>query len=102
MTMGDLAAQTALTSGGITKLIDRMDEVGYVTRVPCPQDRRVAFARVTDAGRAKLDEAVLHQQANVRLLFRDFSGSELALLDTFLDRLREDAPGDAPHSVTQA
>lgn len=65
-----------------------MDAAGYVTRVPCPQDRRVTFARVSDVGRAKLDEAVLHQQTNVRLLFRDFSEAELAMLDTFLDRLR--------------
>ncbi|MER7607754.1 MarR family transcriptional regulator [Nocardioides sp. NPDC127503] len=88
LTMGDLATQTALTTGGITKLIDRMDAAGYVTRVPSPRDRRVTLAEVTKAGRVKLDEAVLHQQSNVNHLFRDFTQAEVALLDTLLDRLR--------------
>lgn len=101
LTMSDLATQTTLTSGGITKLIDRMDAAGFVARVPCPQDRRVVFARVTDGGRAKLDEAVLHQQSNVRVLFASFSESELSLLDTFLDRLRAGPLAEAAGEGTQ-
>ena len=39
--MSQLADQVALTSGGITRLLDRMTAAGLVQRVPCPTDRRV-------------------------------------------------------------
>ena len=55
--MGALAQQVALTTGGVTRLVDRMISAGLVERVPCPTDRRVLFAALTPAGEAKLDEA---------------------------------------------
>ena len=41
VSMGVLAQQVALTSGGVTRLLDRMIDAGLVQRVPCPTDRRV-------------------------------------------------------------
>ncbi|MEU3980437.1 MarR family transcriptional regulator [Streptomyces sp. NPDC026672] len=93
LTMGELAVQTTLTSGGITKLVDRLEAAGFVARVPCPKDRRVAFASITDDGRAKLDEAARYQRVNVRELFHDFTEDELTLFDGLMDRLRGAAPG---------
>ena len=48
ISMGALAQQVALTTGGITRLLDRMIAAGLVERVPCPTDRRVYFAALTD------------------------------------------------------
>jgi MarR family 2-MHQ and catechol resistance regulon transcriptional repressor len=90
--MSALAAQVALTSGGITRLLDRMIEAGLVERVPCPGDRRVQFASLTDQGRAKLGEAKSVHAANLRLAFRDFSAEDLSTFDELLDRLRAADP----------
>ncbi|TDB76587.1 MarR family transcriptional regulator [Actinomadura sp. KC216] len=57
-TMGDLAGELILTSGGMTRIIDRMVEAGLVSREPAPGDRRRQLVELTDAGRAKLDEAL--------------------------------------------
>ena len=38
--MSDLAAQSLLTTSGITRLVDRLVERGLVARAPCPGDRR--------------------------------------------------------------
>src|SRR5947209_6368939 len=38
--MNELIEATAFTSGGVTRLVDRMEAAGYVKRVPCPSDRR--------------------------------------------------------------
>jgi MarR family transcriptional regulator, 2-MHQ and catechol-resistance regulon repressor len=88
LTMGALADQVTLTTGGVTRLVDRMDAAGYVERLPCPTDRRVAFAAITDAGRKKLAEASEVHAANLREVFAGFSDRDLTVLDRLLDRLR--------------
>jgi DNA-binding MarR family transcriptional regulator len=88
LTMGALAEQVTLTTGGVTRLVDRMDAAGYVERLPCPTDRRVAFAAITKAGRKKLTEASAVHAANLREVFAGFSTRDLTVLDRLLDRLR--------------
>lgn len=88
LTMGALAEEVTLTTGGVTRLVDRMDAAGLVERLPCTTDRRVSYAAITDAGRAKLEDAGEVHAANLRTVFDGFSEKELATLDTLLDRLR--------------
>lgn len=88
LTMGSLAEQISLTTGGVTRLVDRMESAGYVERVPCPADRRVSYAALTDAGRTKLDEAAPVHAANLRTVFAALSDEERDTLDVLLDRLR--------------
>lgn len=92
VSMGALAQQVALTSGGITRLLDRMIADGLVRRVPCPTDRRVLFAALTDQGHAKLAEALVVHAADLRDAFGGFTARDLDALDGLLDRLR-DTPG---------
>jgi len=88
ISMSALAQQVALTTGGITRLLDRMIEAGLVQRVPCPTDRRVSFAALTREGRRKLDEATTVHAANLRRVFSGFTEADLRALDGLLDRLR--------------
>jgi DNA-binding MarR family transcriptional regulator len=88
ISMGALAQQIALTSGGITKLLDRMIAAGLVERVACPTDRRVSFAVLTTDGRTRLAEAAELHTANLRRAFADFTADDLQTLDELLDRLR--------------
>ena len=53
--MSDLAAQTTLTSSGITRVVDRLVERGLVTRRACATDRRTTYAVITDTGRDLLE-----------------------------------------------
>src|SRR3984957_12164972 len=39
LTMSRLSTDVALTTGGVTRLVDRMVEAGLVTRQNCPNDR---------------------------------------------------------------
>jgi DNA-binding MarR family transcriptional regulator len=47
--MSDLAAQTQLTTSGITRVVDRLEADGLVARRACPTDRRGSFAGVSRA-----------------------------------------------------
>jgi MarR family transcriptional regulator, 2-MHQ and catechol-resistance regulon repressor len=53
--MSDLAAQTQLTTSGITRVVDRLERDGLVERRACPTDRRGLFAHISRAGVARLD-----------------------------------------------
>jgi DNA-binding MarR family transcriptional regulator len=56
--MGELAEQILLTSGGVTRLIDRMETAGLVQRTKYPGDRRVQWIVVTEAGHERLAQAL--------------------------------------------
>jgi DNA-binding MarR family transcriptional regulator len=58
MRMTDLAAQLTLTSSGLTRVVDRLEEAGYVRRETCPSDRRGSFATLTASGKRKIESAV--------------------------------------------
>lgn len=87
LTMGVLAEQVSLTTGGVTRLADRMEAAGYVERIASPTDRRVIHVALTDKGKAKLSEASDVHGANVRGAFEGFSDRELAVLNRLLGRL---------------
>src|SRR5205807_8811517 len=56
--MAELARQVGLSTSGLTRLIDRIEEAGYVRREACPSDRRGANAVLTDEGTALLHKAL--------------------------------------------
>jgi DNA-binding MarR family transcriptional regulator len=51
MSAGQLAAESGLTSGAITSVIDRLERLGYARRVPDPSDRRRVMVEPTDKAR---------------------------------------------------
>ncbi|WP_242884495.1 MarR family winged helix-turn-helix transcriptional regulator [Actinomadura litoris] len=69
--MGGLADELILTSGGMTRLVDRMVDAGLVRREPAPGDRRRQLVELTGAGRAKLEEAL---RVHAETLRRHFAG----------------------------
>ncbi|WP_283139639.1 MarR family winged helix-turn-helix transcriptional regulator [Rhizohabitans arisaemae] len=56
--MSDLAAQTAFSTSGITRVVDRLERGGLVIRESCPHDRRTSYAALTEAGAKRLAEVV--------------------------------------------
>ncbi len=56
--MTDLAAQTGLSTSGVTRVVDRLERDGLAKRRACPTDRRGEFTVITDAGQAKLIEVL--------------------------------------------
>ena len=58
LTMSTLSTDVALTTGGVTRLVDRMVEAGLVARQNCPNDRRSIHVVLTPEGRTVLEQAV--------------------------------------------
>lgn len=55
--MTALAREVSLTSGGFTKIADRMVDAGLVVRTLCPSDRRKTYAQLTPVGREVAERA---------------------------------------------
>jgi DNA-binding MarR family transcriptional regulator len=51
LTVSDLRREVLLTSGGLTKLLERLEQAGLVTRKQDLEDRRVVRVLLSDAGR---------------------------------------------------
>lgn len=84
--MTDLAAQTSLSTSGVTRVVDRMERDGLLTRRACPSDRRSSYAVVTAAGLKRLDEAL---PGHLRIIEEWFTGQlEPDALAALLDGLR--------------
>jgi DNA-binding MarR family transcriptional regulator len=67
--MTELANAAMLSSGGLTRLVGRLEERGFVQREQDTADARSFHATLTDAGRARLAEARVTHDAIVRELF---------------------------------
>ncbi|KOG34559.1 MarR family winged helix-turn-helix transcriptional regulator [Streptomyces resistomycificus] len=83
-----LADDLTLTSSGITRLIDRMEEAPLVRRVPSPEDRRSVLVEVTDHGRAVfLRAAEVHGQVVERYFVTPLAPADYGRLTTSLGEI---------------
>jgi DNA-binding MarR family transcriptional regulator len=66
MTLGELAAVEQVSAPTTTRLVDKLQEMGLVTREPDPDDRRVTRVSITDTGHKQLEESRERRDAWLR------------------------------------
>jgi DNA-binding MarR family transcriptional regulator len=95
--MADVSAALRLSKSGVTRLVDRLAERDLVVRAPCPKDRRVIYAGLTDEGRRAAAAAAPALSAGLaELLAGRLTPVELAELTESLRRLAPSAPATTP------
>ena len=83
-----LAESSLLTHSGISRLIDRLEGAGLVTRAEAAEDKRGAYAVLTDHGRVHFEDAARRHTALVHDLFLShFTEDELETMASFWERL---------------
>lgn len=88
VTMSRLSNDIALTTGGVTRLVDRMVDAGLVERQACPSDRRSIHVILTAGGRDVLNRAVAaHIEGIDRHLMAHLSDKDRASLTTALTKI---------------
>ncbi len=87
LTAGQLWSSLMLTSGAITNRLDRLEGRGLVERVKDPDDARRVLARLTAAGLATIDAALVDHAANEEELLSSLSERERATLVRLLRKL---------------
>ncbi len=84
----DIAERMIEQTPGITRLIDRLEEKGLVTRERCATDRRQVFCRIGAAGLALLDRLDVPVKKAAGEAFRGLKRAEVTQLIALLDRAR--------------
>jgi len=88
LTMSEVANQTVYTSGGTTRLIDRIADAGYVQRANCPSDRRTTYVELTAKGLKALDAAMVAHLVHLEThLTSKLSETERSVLIAALTKL---------------
>jgi DNA-binding MarR family transcriptional regulator len=82
-----LMRATLLSSSGMTKRLDRMEEAGLIERRPDPNDRRGTLVRLTRRGKNVIDRAVETHVGNEERLLGVLTAAERRTLDRLLKRL---------------
>jgi DNA-binding MarR family transcriptional regulator len=78
---------TLLSSGGMTKRLDRLVEEGLVERRSDPHDRRGTLVRLTRRGKTTIDKALEAHLTNEEALLRSLSAADRRALDSLLRTL---------------
>jgi DNA-binding MarR family transcriptional regulator len=82
-----LAEIVVRTTGGMTKIIDRLERLGLVKRTPDPVDRRGVLVRLTAKGRRLCDKASDAYIVVRQRLLAQLDEDEIQTIDTALRRL---------------
>lgn len=91
-TPGALAAYLGISSAATTKLLDRLERGGHLTRAPHPTDRRALALAVTEHTRRDARETVGRQHARRFAAAAALTSDEREVVIRFLDALA--ATGD--------
>lgn len=83
---GELADHTLVTTGGLTKRVDRLAARGLVERHTEASDARRRLVRLTPAGRDLIDRAFTAHLANEHRLLEDLGAADTAALEPILTR----------------
>ncbi|GAA1592697.1 MarR family transcriptional regulator [Kribbella hippodromi] len=81
---GELALHTMVTTGAISKRVDRLEEAGLVRRRRSDADGRGRVVRLTPAGRRLFDKAFTAHMANEQRLLEVLTPDERAQLERLL------------------
>jgi DNA-binding MarR family transcriptional regulator len=86
--MSEMADAIFHSTGGTTRLIDRLEDSHLVRREHCANDRRAIYVAITDEGNAKLDRALaVHLDSLTDLMDERLSFSERDTLSALLTKL---------------
>jgi DNA-binding MarR family transcriptional regulator len=86
-TAGRLSELMGLSSGAVTRVIDRLEQAGYVRRVPDPADRRRVVVELVPERMAAVEATMARFGEKSADEIAQYSDAELAVINDFLTRM---------------
>jgi DNA-binding MarR family transcriptional regulator len=90
-TAADLARAASVDTGAMTRMLDRLEAKGLVSRVRCAKDRRVVQLELTREGRRLCRRIPYGLSRVLNSLLRGFTAEELATFKTLTRRMLANA-----------
>ncbi|OZF00444.1 hypothetical protein CH299_12835 [Rhodococcus sp. 14-2686-1-2] len=88
-----IAEQLGMTRAGVSKALSGLERRGFVERISNPSDRRSAFVRLTDSGRAVIDE-VFPKEIRAHAVLLEALGGERRRILSSLNLLADAVDAD--------
>jgi DNA-binding MarR family transcriptional regulator len=89
MAMSRLADMLDVSLSNATGLIDRIEERGFVERIRVPSDRRIVLVRITDRGRAVMEEVEALREATLARVLDRLDETQLKRVAAALADMRD-------------
>lgn len=87
ITIQQLAKKTALSKSTLTRMLDKLEESGYIKRIFPSDDRRKVLIQLTEENR-KMKAAYEDVSLDMtKLFYKDFSDDEIAEFENYLKRI---------------
>jgi MarR family 2-MHQ and catechol resistance regulon transcriptional repressor len=86
-----IGKKVLLASGSITYVVDKLEKKDYLIRKPCPNDRRVTYAKITDSGKKLMDHIFPQHEKAIQEIFSVLSIDEKNIMIDLLKKLGHDA-----------
>ncbi|WP_110111658.1 MarR family transcriptional regulator [Bacillus sp. CGMCC 1.16541] len=91
-----IGGKILLASGSITYVIDKLEKKEYLTRVACPNDRRVTYAEVTEQGKKVMESMFPSHERRIHDLLSVLEDEEKATAIELLKKLGHHASEYVP------
>lgn len=83
----DLYKQMFFSSGGLTKVLGRLERAELISRLDNPEDKRSKLVKLTTIGKQKVEQIMPDLHSGDNLLLSSLSEQELFQLQTILNKI---------------
>ncbi|HET7561081.1 MAG TPA: MarR family transcriptional regulator [Rhodanobacteraceae bacterium] len=97
MAPGELARCVHYSPGALTRVLDKLEQAGYLQRIPDPDDRRALRLQLTPAGRAVNKRMIACGDAAAEHAFSELSETERLQLRSLLERVLDHLYDEREH-----
>ncbi len=102
LTAGQLAAESGLTTGAVTFILDHLEEAGMVTRRRDTEDRRRVWVEIVPEAQQRLAGLQQPVAEEMRQVAQKFKAAELAVVRDFMRQAKEVFQRQITAAVTAA
>jgi DNA-binding MarR family transcriptional regulator len=85
--INELAKKTSLGKSTLTSMLDRLEETGFIIRVPSRDDRRKILIKRTEKDKSLQDLYMQISQDMIKLYYNGFAEEEIDQFESFLRRI---------------
>ena len=83
----ELTKETALSKSTLTAMLDRLEEAGYLKRVPSKSDRRKIMIYLTEEGDMLQEKYIGVSKTMTEVFYQGFKETEIEEFEKYLERI---------------
>jgi DNA-binding MarR family transcriptional regulator len=83
----ELAKKTLLSKSTLTSMLDRLEEAGFIIRIPSKKDRRTILIKRTEKNKRLESKYVQVSDEMTNLFYKGFASEEIDTFEEYLKRI---------------